>query len=196
MLEPSYYQTLLSLRCVTVYECLCSNWQHYWREEGRQQHTQNHTHIYTDTARHRMEHRPGSEAGSTQNGSQTRFWSMFNTEWNTDIQENRTSFLVCLSDLGFDTYYDSASQTWSSSIPNITHLIVTLDNHTWFNLWTNHQALNELNEVCLPRAPTKLCTVRGIRGPGLGNTVLWHQFQDKQDLWRCCCVVINTSKED
>ena len=44
--------------------------------------------------------------------------------------------------------------------------------HTWFNLSTYYQALNELNQVTLSVATTQMCGVGGTRGPELRTTAL------------------------
>jgi hypothetical protein len=56
--------------------------------------------------------------------------------------------------------------------PNSTHFYCNHGQEHLMNLSTNHQALNDLNEVCLSRSTTKLCSVGGPGGPGLGNTAL------------------------
>lgn len=61
------------------------------------------------------------------------------------------------------TYRQSPTPLFPNSIPPVpppVNIVVAPNKHTWFYLSTNHQAINELNLVCLSGATTKMCCWR------------------------------------
>lgn len=70
----------------------------------------------------------------------------------------------------FSAFFSGAVFSSSSCrVPATAHVCVVAK-HTWLNSSTNHQALNELNQVSLSGATT--CAVGGTRGLDLRNTAL------------------------